>query len=58
MSDLSPREAEGIVHDLVDQETAACTDCGETIDVSAATAPMEVVMVLEKHRQTHEGGDA
>jgi len=58
MSVLDARRAEGIVHALTDQETATCSDCGETIDVSEATDPMSVVVALENHRNTHAGGDA
>jgi hypothetical protein len=57
MSELDTRRAEGIVNALTDKETATCSDCGETIDVSEAKDPMSVVMTLEKHRQTHEDGD-
>lgn len=57
MSELEARRAEGIVHALTDQETATCSDCGETIDVSEATDPMSVVVALEKHRKTHEAGE-
>jgi len=56
VSDLDTRRAEGIVHALTDQETATCSDCGETIDVSEALDPMSVVVALEEHRKTHEGG--
>lgn len=57
MSDLDARRAEGIVNALTDQETATCSDCGGTIDVSEATDPMSVVVELEKHRKTHEDGE-
>jgi len=33
---LDSRRAEGIVHALTEQETATCSDCGKSIDVSEA----------------------
>lgn len=54
MSDeLDARRAEGIVHALTDRDTTACSDCGREIDVSEAETPMEVVIVLEQHRNAH-----
>jgi len=58
MSDFDARRAEGIVYALTDQETATCSDCGETIDVSEAKDPMSVVVTLEQHRKTHENGES
>ena len=55
--ELDTRRAEGIIHALTDRDTAGCSDCGEQIDVSGANDPMEVVIALEQHRQTHEDGD-
>lgn len=52
---LDSRRAEGIVHALTEQETATCSDCGKSIDVSEATDPMAVVVQLEEHRKTHTG---
>ena len=57
MSEFDARRAEGIVHALTDQETATCSDCGGEIDVSEATDPMSVIVVLEQHRKTHDGGE-
>jgi len=58
VNDLDAHRAEGIVHALTDQQTATCSDCGETIDVSEATDPMSVVVTLEQHRKTHESEDS
>jgi hypothetical protein len=58
MNVLDARRAEGIVHALTEQDTATCSDCGATIDVSEATDPMSVVVTLENHRKTHAGGDS
>jgi len=49
-SEVDARRAEGIVNALTDQDSCRCT-CGAEIDVSGATTSMEVVVVLEKHRQ-------
>jgi len=52
---LAERRATGIIHALTDRDEATCSDCGESIDVSADTDPMAVVTTLKAHRQDCSG---
>jgi len=55
MTELDSRRAAGIIQALTEQDTTACSDCGETVDLHGATKEMEVVAELEAHRQECSG---